>query len=593
MPKTTIQTRLNLTSHEDKVLGEISSFYSSIERTIYSFVRDGGTKKQVRDWLKECYSLTHRETDSILLQLQGKINSRDTWHQKQVEEFSERIKSTEKWIKTKTAKREKLIKEKPKAIKRRKRGKVRKGDDAVLNTNKNGQPESERLASIIYQKQRRLDILKNRLSKLEAQSHGKMIFGSRKLFYAQFNLEKNGYTSHEEWREDWRAARDSQFMMVGQADHAERNLLCQYKSDQSLRIRVPNLLHATCGQWLTLSNIKFPNGQHHVDNALYQEPAPLTYRFVQKKKGWYLFCTVDVPELPRITSKSNGAMGVDQNPSSLGWAICDYEGNLKAKGRIPLNLQDLSTNQTKAVLGNAVKEIVDIAAQYEVPIVIENLNFDKKKAAMREASTKYARMLSNFAYSQFDALLTSRCARMGIQLNHQDPAYSSLIGIVKFMSMYGLSSDTAAGLVLARRFLRRSERLKCRRQKLPVKVAGKQKRRHSRPRPRNARKPPVDGIRHVWTLWGRLSRRAKKVSRHEWYSPRPNRAPEVTLTNDDRLCKPEGLANCVFGRWAASILECASDQSLPEVDAGETPAGDAAATPAWVAPTQLGLFRFS
>ncbi len=46
-----------------------------------------------------------------------------------------------------------------------------------------------------------------------------------------------------------------------------------------------------------------------------------------------------------------------------------------------------------------------------------------------------------------------------IELIGLNPAYSSLIGISKFMSMYGLDSSMASGLVLARRALRLSERL--------------------------------------------------------------------------------------------------------------------------------------
>ncbi|MCS6783100.1 MAG: hypothetical protein NZ482_07970, partial [Gloeomargarita sp. SKYG98] len=40
-----------------------------------------------------------------------------------------------------------------------------------------------------------------------------------------------------------------------------------------------------------------------------------------------------------------------------------------------------------------------------------------------------------------------------------NPAYSSIIGLVKFMKRYGLSSDTAAAIVLARRAMRLSERV--------------------------------------------------------------------------------------------------------------------------------------
>ena len=30
-----------------------------------------------------------------------------------------------------------------------------------------------------------------------------MVFGSRKLFKAQYNLSENGYSNHCEWLDDW------------------------------------------------------------------------------------------------------------------------------------------------------------------------------------------------------------------------------------------------------------------------------------------------------------------------------------------------------------------------------------------------------
>ncbi|MEQ9544392.1 MAG: hypothetical protein RIK85_00060, partial [Marinobacter sp.] len=47
----------------------------------------------------------------------------------------------------------------------------------------------------------------------------------------------------------------------------------------------------------------------------------------------------------------------------------------------------------------------------------------------------------------------------GIALSLCNPAYTSLIGLVKYSRMYGLSSDVAAALAIARRGMNLSERL--------------------------------------------------------------------------------------------------------------------------------------
>ena len=45
-----------------------------------------------------------------------------------------------------------------------------------------------------------------------------IVFGGKKLWSAQFNLEENGYSTHEEWLKDWRTTRSSQFTLVGSKD---------------------------------------------------------------------------------------------------------------------------------------------------------------------------------------------------------------------------------------------------------------------------------------------------------------------------------------------------------------------------------------
>lgn len=206
-------------------------------------------------------------------------------------------------------------------------------------------------------------------------------------------------------------------------------------------------------------------------------------------------------------------IGVDLNPGVIGWAYCDREGNLKVKGQFKVNLQDRSANQTKAALGQICAQLVTLAETFACPITVETLDFSRKKAGMKQQGVRYSRMLSNFAYDQFDSMLSGRCENRGIELIHVNPAYSSKIGLVKFMSMYGLSSDTAAALVLARRALRKSERI-----------------------PANyARCLPVDKHRHVWSFWNALGKKLVGVSRHSYYRSRgANSAIEVILFDEPK-----------------------------------------------------------
>ena len=118
---------------------------------------------------------------------------------------------------------------------------------------------------------------------------------------------------------------------------------------------------------------------------------------------------------------------------------------------------------------------------------------------MREHGKPYARMLSRFAYSKFSELVQSKARFSAIQVISVNPVYSSLIGMVKYMSLYGLNSGTSAALVLARRSLRLSERL---------------------PRACNALISPVDDNKHVWSYWARISKLVKGSRRHSFFQMR-------------------------------------------------------------------------
>ena len=135
--------------------------------------------------------------------------------------------------------------------------------------------------------------------------------------------------------------------------------------------------------------------------------------------------------------------------------------------------------------------VVGYAREAGKPIVIERLDFRQKKAVLEGESRKYSRMLSSFSYGKIKAYLLSRGYREGVEIQQVNPAFSSVIGRVKFMERYGLIVHQAAALVLARRLLGCSERIP-RRLVCPVGngvhvafVVPERKR-----------------VKHVWTYWG-------------------------------------------------------------------------------------------
>lgn len=338
---------------------------------------------------------------------------------------------------------------------------------------------------------------KPRREKLKSQPC-RLIFGGKKLWKAQFHLEANQYSSLEEWRQDWDKQRHNQFVCVGKALDRQGNRSVQWFGDGTLRLSVPPALRVEFGEFVEVTEVTFPYGQNDIEAALHRGQA-LTHRLIFKDDVWYLHTTVERSHAPLKTHRQAGMMGIDLNPKEVGWAIADSQGNLIKSGSIPYDLTNKTANQAEHILALVVKELVQTALDYQVPITVEKLDFTEKKRNLREKGKRYSKMLSGFAYAKFDQLLTSRCEREGAQLIHKNAAWSSLIGMVKFMKRYGMSSATAAALAMARRGQRHSERLPARYAK--VVPGGKLPPRTHR------RLLQVDGNRHVWGHWGTFKKK--------------------------------------------------------------------------------------
>lgn len=296
--------------------------------------------------------------------------------------------------------------------------------------------------------------------------------------------------------------------MMGSKDETAGNQVCQLNTDGLIKIRVPAALKEQYGDYVYANGFVFPYGQQEINAALNNSNGQaVTFRFYCRDFIWYCACSVDVAEVPTqsLPRWENGCIGVDLNPGVIGWTYVDANGNLKAKGQFKLNLHSKKSTQSEAILADIAVQLVLVAESFECPIVIEDLDFTAKKAQMRERGKKYARMLSGFAYSKWKEVLECRCNNRGIELIKVNPAYSSLIGLVKFIRRYGLSSDTAAAMVLARRAMKMSERV-------PTKSAY-----------------PFDSGKHVWSHWHELHKELKRFRRHSFYQTGTNSPLEAIL----------------------------------------------------------------
>ena len=483
----TYQTRISDYANMDRLegaaaLSAYAELYGQVQRKLFAAVAAGRSAVLLKsEYIKE-HGIPARMFNAVRVSLEGKVSAVRAAQRLRQDSFRRRIDRAERQV---------------------------------------AKAEEQGRWQQVHQKRRRLGNLKFRLTGLEADiaaGRVRLCFGSKRLWRKQHHLEQNGYHSHEEWLQDWQDARSNEFFVLGSRDETAGCQLCVATvaddGTLTLRLRMPDCLAEQHGKYLTIQGVWFAYGHEQVLAALQSNAEyvayrrvhgdkaargtglgqAISYRFKRDGKGWRVFVSTQVMDVPVVTDQRRGAIGVDLNADHLAVADTDASGNCLKAWRVPLVTYGKNTNQAEALIGDAVASVVQYAREVGKPIVIERLDFRQKKAVLEGESHRYSRMLSSFSYGKIKAYFLSRGYRQGVEIHQVNPAYSSVIGRVKFMERYGLTVHQAAALVLARRLLGCSERIP-RRWVCPVgngvQVA--------------FTVPVRKRVKHVWTYWGVIS----------------------------------------------------------------------------------------
>ena len=459
---------------EDKAchvtLVTMAELHSRIERKLYAAM---GAGKFNNGPFKSAFSaehnLTSRQFNSMAVEVRGKISGVK-------EALADNVKVLEARLVT--------LKGVILNLKRM----VRTGLDK--KGRKLGKVRLAKKALSLHEKKRKVQRIQHALVSMKARIKANVpgiCFGSRKLFMQQF-LEN---VVLADWRKEWKARRDSQFLLVGTGEEDGGCAACQATLEEdgtlTLRLRPFNsmfavrsgpsgkamgemmrrkTLTAKASDFVVIRGVKFSHGSDYINAAVVRNQSPdktqhtpLTWRFLRGENGhWYVHLSLDVPE-NAVFDKSKGAIGVDFNEGHIAATVVDKHGNFVMARRFELNLYGLSSLQAKDKIRCVARDVVKFAKELGLPIVGEALDFVKKKLSMAGFSAKRARKLSSLHYSAWGNALMSRCLKDGVALRLVNPAYTSLIGCVKFAASIGLSVHNSAARVIARRGMNLSERL--------------------------------------------------------------------------------------------------------------------------------------
>jgi IS605 OrfB family transposase len=531
-PIFTYQTRITMTREATCVLDAYAALHGRVERSLFAQWSAGHQISKLKPAIQSRFGITARQFNAIRVGLEGKISSIKERRPDLIAEGGSRVKRAEKVIR-------RLEKDAP-------------------GSNK------------LHQKRRRLQTLRHRVEALTSEHQRGAVhlcFGSRKLFRAQFDLQANGYASHEAWKADWESERCRQFFVLGSQDETAGNQTCQaiVAADGSLtlHLRLPDSL-AKDGKHLVISGVSFAYGHDALVAALAssrkiesrtQDGKPIkkrigtaiSYRFIRDEKGWRIFASVEAQRVKQVSRRMPGAFGVDVNADHLAVAETDHYGNLICSRRIDLPLAGKTAHQAKALIGDAAVLIAGLAKAAGKPVVIEQLNFQKKKAELESVDPKQARMISSFACNHVASNIKAASFRAGVEVIEVNPAYTSVIGAVEHAQQRGISVHMGAAFAIARRGLGLSERPTKRKVSTPVRNGG-----HV-----TFDLPVRNRSKHVWSFWSNVRTRLKAAHKEHYRSGAHRDAPPPLRPSKPALGAPGSIT--ARSRDANRLLHCSGD----------------------------------
>ena len=436
----TITTELKLNREYNQLVGKYISDYielfNKIQRLTFHriknyYIKNGKITQEDKNiiyaQLKEEFNLTTRAIDAIMSNMLGRYESI-----KELKKFEQ--KSLERKISTLETELTKLKDE-------------RTLQRVSLNNNSKdfNFTKYKNLKIKIYWKQNRLNTKKQKLKNLEKEIETgkyKVCFGTKKL------LQKD----YKEFIEK----RDSEIYFLGRAGDNACNL--NFQVEYSSKI---NQFYFRIRKEIDLDNDKFVYGQFNFNNKNYAnllkkllrtKESALTYRikFKNNKVLLQIIYNFEHNKDLCVTRSSYGVVGVDFNKGFVSISETDKYGNLI--NTFNIDYQYSKGNQTTNDFQNIATRLKDYCLNTGKDLVIEKLDFTKKKDNLiSKRGKKYNEMLSSLAYSKFDSIITSKCAKNRIFLHKVNPAWTSWIAKQKYCPKMKLNIHSGASYVIARR----------------------------------------------------------------------------------------------------------------------------------------------
>lgn len=447
----TIETRLNQRDNAEIIeyAKEYNVLYGKMLRFAWHRYNNGGTfnmkKSEFNTLLQRTFGISKRLANSVISEIEGLYKA---LYQLKWYEYGQ--------LKGKIAK---------------KRKKVENLSKKVYAIREKAKKDEFTKSSLWYYRKLKADIFyahqkinrmeqkrKNLLKEIQSKDLH-ICFGSKKLFYVQFNLEKNNLTSHKVWLEHFRQARDNRSLYIGSKDEHRCNQILQ----------LTPMVNAGKGNSFAIQLRKNTKAREYVRgfcifkymdgilaNSLIKNDHGVTYRIVFRRRKCYLqaMVTLDKDDQNCKTRNSYGTIGLDYNDGFIELAETNETGNLVHLEHFDLKFHGTGNSATSEIR-NVASRIVNYALLTGKDIVIEDLDFRKTKSetdkAKSEDGKEYNKMIHTFDYSRYKKSFERCCFRRDVNLIEVNPAYTSKIAKQKYCDKKKLVIHQGASFVIARK----------------------------------------------------------------------------------------------------------------------------------------------
>jgi IS605 OrfB family transposase len=286
-----------------------------------------------------------------------------------------------------------------------------------------------------------------------------VVFGGKRLFE---KLCKNHLTgkARERLKKQWREQRQGTLVSVGsKADKGNRLTRFENINGQlHLRISTGNreFIYAKVlrepsnskDKWLTFMTMILESWQT-------KNYFPYTVELKLRDGEVYGSVSFELPTPEVKYTKENGVIAIDTNASPIHLSIAEVSktGELLSYQTISLhNLLGLSQNSKDHQEWILAHQIVDLAIQKGKAIAIENLK--KLKRGMRgDGKAELRKRLHQWNAKKFLQKIKRVAMLKGVEVVEVNPAYTSIIGILKYAPQLNIDKDIAGAYVIGRRAL--------------------------------------------------------------------------------------------------------------------------------------------